>query len=367
MREIMVTAMRAHTLQSSSASSLPRYSGWQAQHWSRSPWLFAAATAAVATVILQLLGARVDTPVSLLYAASVAMVAAEFGAVTGALVGLLGTSAFVGWFAVSGVAVESLSVVERGLLLVGVGLAVGWVADQRNRELATTRAVLEALPEPASVKDVSGRYLLVNAALERMLHRPREEIVGQQTGFAQSLEVSERVARADREVLESRAPVEFELTGDVPGVSGVVMRTIKAPVLDRRGRVIAIVTVAHDISDRVEHERRVVDLVNQARSEYERAIHDYSRLVRHRVVNPLTIIQGVGETMRTSFADTPQHREQLAAMLGEQVIRLAAINLRAEQAGPEECELCGVPEADVERAMRESNEFASSIRHPFDW
>lgn len=79
--------------------------------------------------------------------------------------------------------------------------------------------------------------------------------------------------------------------------------------------------------------------------EYERALHDYTRVMRHRLANPLTAIRGGVTTLRE--VDLPeQDRRRLLQAIDEQARELESVALHPERAGVEEHELDAVPRTD---------------------
>jgi PAS domain S-box-containing protein len=324
----------------------------------------ALAVASVLFVLVTLLRIRIDgldTPIAMLYVFPIAVLALEFQIVGGVLAGIVSSATFLGWVASEDLAFSD-SIWMRVVILIGIGAVIGWISRERQREGAIARAVLEAMPEPASVKDLSGRYLLTNPALERMLQRAGSEIVGTNRPVGQTPDTERRVAEADRRVIETGEPVELEIAGALPDLGERTMRTVKAPVKDAAGRVIAIVTFAHDISARVQHEREVIAMGEQARREYERAIDDYRRLMRHRVANPLTILEGAAATLRLPFAGEETNRAELARLISDQVARLAQLDVGVETSGPEEQELDARASADLAAIRRRAATHADTIR-----
>jgi PAS domain S-box-containing protein len=284
--------------------------------------------------------------IAFLYVFPIALLALEFGAAVGLAAGAVSSLAWLVLADLIDIDPDWIDQVVRVTVLVGTGLLVGSVSRARHREVAISRAVLDSLHEPASVKDLEGRYILVNAALERALQLPAGAVVGQSSGYGQPPDVQERILEADRMVVATRAPVEFEVEGIFPGIGPMTTQTVKSPVFDAHGEVTAIVTVAHDITRRVEHERRMLRLADEARSEYERARADYAALMLHRIANPLTIIEGAGETLRTPFAEDAEHRNVLADLILEQVERLARLDVEPVATGLEERELEPAPVTD---------------------
>ncbi|MCY1077591.1 ATP-binding protein [Archangium lansingense] len=125
-----------------------------------------------------------------------------------------------------------------------------------GREEAHYRAILDASPAVIYVKDVQGRYLLVNNAFEAFLRRNREDILGRTDEQLYIPELAAVFRRNDVEVLRRRVPMEMEeLAPHVDGLHNYW--SVKFPLLDTSGRPYALGGISTDITlqKRAEEER----------------------------------------------------------------------------------------------------------------
>src|SRR5438105_8300825 len=72
------------------------------------------------------------------------------------------------------------------------------------------QAVIEATPDAIFVKDLEGRYVLVNAAAARFLGKSPEDILGKHDLELYPEETARRFIEADQQVLASGEPQAFE-------------------------------------------------------------------------------------------------------------------------------------------------------------
>jgi signal transduction histidine kinase len=79
------------------------------------------------------------------------------------------------------------------------------------------------------------------------------------------------------------------------------------------------------------------------RQEYERALHDYRQLARHRLANPLAAIRGGIETLRDLEGLTTVERKALIEMLHGQAVRLEQLSLDPHPSTPAEASFHAVP------------------------
>jgi diguanylate cyclase (GGDEF)-like protein/PAS domain S-box-containing protein len=148
-----------------------------------------------------------------------------------------------------------------GLLLAGVGF---WrVTRRRQRDVMqrekvvgdleqshnTLQAVLEGTPDHVSVRDLSGRYLLVNPAGAAAAGRAAAEMIGHTNAELFGEQGSRVLSDNDLRVLESGETVTYEEVG--PGEGGAQTYLVtKGVYRDKRGFALGILRIARDITER---------------------------------------------------------------------------------------------------------------------
>lgn len=122
------------------------------------------------------------------------------------------------------------------------------------------RTLIDALPDQIAIRDATGRYTLINAAMERYLrqYRPDDALLGL-TDFDVLLRAAAEVTLADeRRVLESGQPLlnkEVEVFDPEAGHKAYLLSS-KIPLLDHNSRPAAVLSISRDITElrRVESE-----------------------------------------------------------------------------------------------------------------
>lgn len=129
-------------------------------------------------------------------------------------------------------------------------------ALQENQLLL--KAVIDTSRAFIHVKDVGGRYLLVNQRFETLFGAGKD-LLGARDGDIFPPEIAARLQALDRQVLASGVALEAEEM--LP--CGGEMRTYvsaRAPLRDLAGRVYAVCCIATDITDRVREEETLREL-----------------------------------------------------------------------------------------------------------
>ncbi|MEO8434830.1 MAG: PAS domain S-box protein [Pyrinomonadaceae bacterium] len=127
------------------------------------------------------------------------------------------------------------------------------------------RAALDAIPDAVFVKDFEGRYRMINSAGARFIGKPVEEIIGQDDSALFSPESARDIIRRDREIMQTRKPQTFEEDSTANGVTVTYLAT-KDVYCDAEGKVIGLIGIARDVTERKRAEK--------ARREAERKYRD---------------------------------------------------------------------------------------------
>jgi PAS domain S-box-containing protein len=173
-------------------------------------------------------------------------------------------------------------------------------------------AILDNAPMAVHMKDLQGRYVLVNRMAASMAGLEQEELLGK-TASELSLEkaVIEAHVDGDREVIASKAPVSIER--ELETRDGVMtLLTNKFPVLDSDGEVYAIAGVSVDISDRVRVEdenRRLESELQEARR--LEAVGGLAGGIAHDFNNLLAVIVNYAVLAREEVPDASPGADEL--------------------------------------------------------
>lgn len=110
------------------------------------------------------------------------------------------------------------------------------------------RAILDASPGAVYVKDLQGRYLLVNNKSEALIGLPREQILGKTDHEFLSKEVADALQANDLRVLKTGRPLSEE--ENLPQEDGArTFISTKFPLYDSEGNLYATCGISTDITE----------------------------------------------------------------------------------------------------------------------
>ncbi|MFI5303731.1 MAG: PAS domain S-box protein [Nitrospiria bacterium] len=167
-------------------------------------------------------------------------------------------------------------------------------------------AVIDNSTAVIYMKDLAGKYLLINRNYENLFHISRKDIIGKTSYDVFPVEIADKLRANDHEVIKKKGPIEFDET--VPHDEGLHdYFSVKFPLLDNKGEVYAVCGISTDITDRKRREE------DQMKIEKLESLGLLAGGIAHDFNNILTAILG-NISLSKSFLDS---KDQLLIGLNE--------------------------------------------------
>jgi PAS domain S-box-containing protein len=162
---------------------------------------------------------------------------------------------------------ESLIPLQLYMAVVAVtSLLLGAAVSERMRAEESLRGshgilqgVTEGTTDAVFVKDTRGHYLMINSAGARFLGKAVAEVLGRDDTELVSPDTAEVIQEWDRKVMATGTIQTYEEQVTAVGVTRTFLAT-KGPYRDAQGKVIGLVGIARDISER----KRVAEALRES-------------------------------------------------------------------------------------------------------
>ncbi len=176
---------------------------------------------------------------------------------------------------------------------------------------ARIQAALEASRNPIWISDAQRRIVMVNRALERLVGRPREALLGRTCRYLFNVCLPDGQSVCDFACpLAGPVPREERITGYMPTASGRLawVEITHGYVRDEQGRITDVIHIVHDLSEY---------------KELERLKDEFLSLVSHELRTPLHHIKGFATSLlQTDVTWDPETQRDFLESINQEVDRL---------------------------------------------
>jgi len=187
---------------------------------------------------------------------------------------------------------------------------------QREDELHDSKALLQAVidntPAAVYVKDLQGRFLMVNDYCARLIDRPLSQIIGHSVFEMYGSDYARRYEENDNQAIRQNRAVEQEESAPLPdGVHTYL--SVKFPLCGKDGKPYALCGISTDITERKQAQRQLEEYRDQLEvavasrtAELEIAnkeLQAFSYSVSHDLRAPLRAIDGFSSMLAEDYAD----------------------------------------------------------------
>ncbi len=169
------------------------------------------------------------------------------------------------------------------------------------------RALLDAIPDRAWLKDAQGRYVAVNRSTQEFFGLTQDEIVGKTVEDLYPGDMLQLINEEEAQIFGTLRPTRIERQF---GLNGRWYETIKTPILAPDGSAAGLVAISRDVTERkqAEDELRAAKALAE---DANRAKGEFLSHMSHEMRTPMNAILGFAELALLEHPDENQ-REHLS-------------------------------------------------------
>ncbi|RYX94253.1 PAS domain S-box protein, partial [bacterium] len=159
---------------------------------------------------------------------------------------------------------SSFSLFLLGLILSILLLSTAFYLIRRELKIRRKaenqlEAILDHSMTLIFLKDLEGRYIIVNRRFEELFNTTNKKVKGKTAYDLFSKEVADSVTRHDSIVLSSKSPIQFDETSFIGDIKRNFI-SIRFPLLDVDGNIYAICGMSTEITERQKKEDEIKEL-----------------------------------------------------------------------------------------------------------
>jgi len=185
------------------------------------------------------------------------------------------------------------------------------IKEQLRQSERQLQAIIDGSPTVISLKDIKGKYRMVNRQFEILFHLNRER-VKDKTDYDiwPSKEIAEKLITHDKKALTEERAIEVE--EKIPQDDGMhTYISAKFPLFDNRGVPYVICNISTDITETKKLEERKDEFISMA---------------SHELKTPITSIKGFNQILQKMFETTGQQRAKyFLSRMDEQIDKLTKL------------------------------------------
>ncbi len=255
-------------------------------------------------------------------------------------------------------------------VLLSVGTQLGRVVERQRSEEARLRALIDNMPAYVYLRDLDGRFILVNRQYEDFYGLRNDEIRGKtlfETDVESEIEVTTGLnARIDRDVMDAGEPLRRE-SYVVRRGKRHVLADVRFPVRNSSGQIVAIAGIDIDITAQKRNEAELAELLRRVEMARDAAMkaasakNQFLANMSHELRTPLNAIIGFTRLVSRNSEGLPQKQvDNLGKILisAEHLLALIddVLDVSRIEAGETRVEVAETNVADVLREVTDSLE-----------
>lgn len=179
-------------------------------------------------------------------------------------------------------------------------------------ELQTNRKLLQTIINNAIdaifIKDLEGKYILINEASEKAIGKSSEEVIGKDDTFLYPAEEAQMIKSLDKQVIETETSHTFEEEVTLADGKKHIFHVIKCPMFDDFGKITGMFAIARDITEYKKKDEQLI-VAKEKAEESDRLKTAFLHNISHEIRTPMNAIIGFSSFLNDADLDAAKRRQ----------------------------------------------------------
>lgn len=193
------------------------------------------------------------------------------------------------------------------------------LALKKNQKMY--QSVLDNTPSIVYIKDLKGRYLMINKRFRDLFNVTDEKVLNKSNFEFNDKELSVKMREIEEKIIETKRPVEIEELRD--STKGPIdLLSIKFPLLDNDNNVIGICGISTEITEKIIYQKQLIAAKQDAENA-KMLQEQFLANMSHEIRTPMNGIQGMINLLLETQLDSQQ--KEFAVIVKRSVNNLLVI------------------------------------------
>lgn len=175
-------------------------------------------------------------------------------------------------------------------------------AEQLEKQKSFIQSLMYAIPDIIFAKDLNGRYIIGNIPFGELVNTPPDQISGKTDYDLFSDNEAKLFTELDKKITSGSEQTVSEQWVTYPSGKVALLETIKVPFSDRQGKLLGIVGISRDITEK--HKAKVdLETAKEAAEAANIAKSTFLANMSHEIRTPMNSIIGFTEVLNRKIKD----------------------------------------------------------------
>jgi PAS domain S-box-containing protein len=186
--------------------------------------------------------------------------------------------------------------------------------------------LMHSFPDFIYFKDVQGRFVSVSNMYAPYWRSARDTMIGRTDFDFLPQQEAEVLRLEDKKVMETGEPVRDKLEKRAsPGRPDIWVSVTKAPWRDGKGELVGIVGVCREVTERIERERHILDMLSIATHDIRGPLISIASTIKLLVRGAFGLID---DSVKVTLSDISARINQLERIVSEYLCKSSLMNVR---------------------------------------